>query len=68
MFHIVNHLDNPLSLDVLVQVTIAMVFALVIGWLYMNREKTGYTILSAMTSHVLYNGMVQFLLFDAVPA
>ena len=68
LFHIVNHLDNPLSPDTLVQVTIATVYGLIVGWLYMNREKTGYTILSAMTSHVLYNGMVQFLLFDAVPA
>lgn len=67
--HIFNHLNDLLSIDAVMQVAFATVYGLIVGWLYMNRKKTGYTIVSAMTTHVVYNCLLQlFIATAAFPA
>ena len=69
LIHIVNHLADPFSLESLFQIGSTAVFGLVVGWLYYYKRDKGYTILSAMTTHVVYNFLLQLFIGTAgVPA
>ena len=62
LIHIVNHLADPFSLESLFQISSTAVFGLVIVWLYYYKRDKGYTILSAMTTHVVYNFLLQLFI------
>lgn len=69
MVHFLNYWPDIFTPLAFIQVGSTAVFGFVVGWFYLYKRDKGYTILSAMTTHVVYNWLLQIAVGSSmVPA
>ena len=69
MVHFLNYWPDIFTPLAFIQVGSTAVFGFVVGWFYLYKRDKGFTILSAMTTHVVYNWLLQIVVGSSmVPA